>query len=323
MYFSEETLDDLMNKVITVLVEKPLNVTTTRGTSSEIIGTLLELKNPRARLSRSETKGTAFSALGELIWYLSKSNDIDFISYYLPKYRDDSQDGVTLHGAYGPRLYNLHAKYNQVQNVINLLKKRPTSRKAVIQIFDGEDVAEGHKEFPCTCTLQFLIRENKLHMFTSMRSNDAFLGLPHDIFAFTMMQEILARHLDVELGSYNHAVGSLHLYEDHLERAKMYLSEGYQSTISMPEMPIGNPEEALNILIESESKIRLNQIINISDLEVDSYWSDLMYMLQILSFYRKNDYKSIEEKKALISNPIYKVYIDDKIKKMNENEHRV
>jgi len=47
-----------------------------------------------------------------------------------------------------------------------------------------------------------LIRNKQLHMLTNMRSNDAFWGLPHNIFSFTMIQEILARTLSVELGTY-------------------------------------------------------------------------------------------------------------------------
>src|ERR1700690_496760 len=91
-------------------------------------------------------------------------------------------------------------KINQFENVLNLLKELPTSRRAVIQVFDAADNASGHlKDVPCTCTLQFMIRSRRLHMITYMRSNDAFWGLPHDVFAFTMLQEYVARTIGVEL----------------------------------------------------------------------------------------------------------------------------
>ena len=65
--------------------------------------------------------------------------------------------------------------------------------KIPLQIFDAKDLLNfQHKDIPCTVSLQFLIRENKLHLFVNMRSNDVFLGLPHDIFCFTMIQEIIA-----------------------------------------------------------------------------------------------------------------------------------
>src|SRR5688572_29511039 len=126
MYFPSETLDDLLNDVFRELENRPFNIKTTRseknGNSSEIIGALIHLKNPRARLSRTETRGKPFSALGELIWYLSKSNDLDFITHYISQYAEESTDGKTVYGGYGPRLFNMHGKYDQIKNVISLLK---------------------------------------------------------------------------------------------------------------------------------------------------------------------------------------------------------
>ena len=174
MMFEENTLDDLLMKVFKVLVEKPFIVNTTRGNTCEIVGTLLKLNNPRARLSRSKTKGTIFSALGEFIWYMSGSNKLSQIEYYLSKYRDDSEDGETLFGAYGPRLLNYKNNINQIDNIINSLKTNPNTRRAVIQLFDAEDIVNRKKEIPCTCTFQFLIREEKLDLITNMRSNDVF-----------------------------------------------------------------------------------------------------------------------------------------------------
>ena len=60
-----------------------------------------------------------------------------------------------------------------------------------------------------------------------MRLNDALVGLPHDVFCFTMLQEIVARSLSVELGGYKHAVGSLHLYKTHVDAAHQFLEEGW------------------------------------------------------------------------------------------------
>ena len=56
-----------------------------------------------------------------------------------------------------------------------------------------------------------------------MRSNDVYLGLPHDVFSFTMIQEIVARLLGVEMGDYTHFAGSLHLYDEHADDAACLL----------------------------------------------------------------------------------------------------
>jgi thymidylate synthase len=61
---------------------------------------LLELRNPRARPSRTETRGKVFSCLGELLWYLSRDNRLEFIAYCIKGYEKVSQDGETVHGGY-------------------------------------------------------------------------------------------------------------------------------------------------------------------------------------------------------------------------------
>ncbi len=176
---------------------------------------------------------------------LAKTNSLEFISYYLSRYQDESEDGRTVYGAYGPRLFKLRG-INQINNIRRLLKKRD-SRRAVIQLFDAKDIAKRHKDVPCTCTMQFMVRRRRLHLLTNMRSNDAFIGLPHDIFAFTMLQEIMARSLGLELGTYFHLVGSLHLYKRNRDSARRYLNEGWQSSnVAMPPMPVGNPWSSID-----------------------------------------------------------------------------
>lgn len=245
----------------------------------------MKLANPRVRLSRTETKGTVFSALGEWLWYLSGTRSLDFVRHYIKEYERDSEDGETIYGGYGPRLFRLNRKrkhINQVENVVALLRKNPASRRAVIQIFDGEDIdGPRRKEVPCTCTLQFLSRGGRLHLFTSMRSNDAFWGLPHDVFAFTMLQELVARKLGLELGCYKHFVGSLHLYDRHVPRAEKFIDEGWHEPVPMPPMPLGDPEPAVRELLSCEAAIR-NRTSLPKRMETRSgYWGDLVRLLQI------------------------------------------
>ena len=316
MYISEETLDDLMNEVLRALLALPFDVAATRsqdlGASSEIIGVLLNITNPRARLSRTETRGKAFSALGEFLWYMSKSNSLDFIKYYIDKYDKETEDGKTVYGGYGPRLFNFRENINQIENIIQLLKKRKTSRKAVIQLFDANDINENHREIPCTCTLQFFIRNERLHMLTTMRSNDAYLGLPHDVFAFTMLQEIIARSLSVEVGEYKHSIGSLHLYKQHEKLAQQYLAEKFQSTIAMPPMPLKDPWLSIEILMGIESAIR-NKEVEMYDLTLDPYWADLARLLQIHSLFKLDSFEAVKNVQSEMTTNNYDIFIDRKL----------
>src|SRR5258708_6657720 len=279
MYIKERTLDDLLNKVISKLLKTKNRIKASRGEGTELIGVLLQLTNPRARLSRTEKKGHVFSCVGELLWYLAGSNDVGFIRYYVNRYADESDDGHTIHGAYGPRLFNMDGQHNQIDNVLKLLKTKPSSRRAVIQLFDAEDIATHHKEIPCTCTLQFMVRSGRLHMFTYMRSNDAFFGLAHDVFAFTMLQEIVARSIGIEVGAYKHAVGSLHLYDDHRKDAQQYIGEGFQPRVAMPPMPSGDPWRSIRVLLEAEYKIRNGGLVDSSRLNIAPYWQDFSRLL--------------------------------------------
>jgi thymidylate synthase len=116
-----------------------------------------------------------------------------------------------------------------------------------------------------------------------MRSNDAYIGLPHDVFCFTMIQEIVARELNLELGAYKHMVGSLHIYETNVEKARQFLNEGWQSTDeAMPQMPLGDPWPGIKLLLDSERTIRAGDRYDDSMLDgVDPYWADLIRLLQL------------------------------------------
>jgi thymidylate synthase len=308
-HFSGETIDDVMRIVVEEIRRRGQPISPTGGDALELTGVLLELEVPRARLSRTETRGKIYSCLGYLCWYLAGSNDLGFISYYLPGYKDFA-DGDEVSGGYGPRLFNWEG-LNQVARVTDLLRRNRDSRRAVIQLFDRGDLNGQQKNVPCTCTLQFMIRNDALHMFTSMRSNDVFLGLPHDFFCFTMLQEIIARDLRVEVGPYKHAVGSLHLYNENRDAAQQFLNEGWQSTTPMPPMPTGDPWPAIHLLLKVESELRTAGASQSGILEsVDSYWADLIRLLHVFRCKKDKDAEKLRGLRRSMSTKVYFPFID-------------
>jgi thymidylate synthase len=306
-----------MRSAIEEIVSHGEQIRPGKGAASELSGVMLEINNPRARLSRTEARGRSFSCLGELCWYLAGSNELEFISYYIPRYRDYAEGGI-IYGGYGPRLFDWKG-VNQLANVTAILRERCDSRRAVIQLFDAIDVVEEHEDVPCTCALQFMLRDGKLHMIVSMRSNDAFLGLPHDVFCFTMLQEIMARTLSVELGVYKHAVGSLHLYDSDREAAQRFLDEGWQSTeMPMPEMPVGDPWPAIRALLVAESSLRLGGGIDISRLEgVDPYWGDIIRLLQVFRYKKDRAVEGIKDLAGRMSSPTYSLFIEHQLRQLS------
>ena len=315
MKFSVEgaTLDDLLRDTLESVLQVGISIEPTKGAAIDITGARLELTNPLARLSRSETRGRLFSCLGELCWYLGGTNSVDWIAYYISHYSECGENGY-VHGGYGPRLFG-GVNGNQIDYVISKLRAKPASRQAVIQIFDKADVQHQHLDIPCTCTLQFVVREQKLHLITYMRSNDVHLGLPHDVFAFTMIQELIARSVEVEVGTYIHMVGSLHLYEKNREASQRFLNEGWHSNVTMPAMPLGDQWENIRNLLDVEKYLREGGDPFSARFSIDPYWADLERILAIYALektQRRSDVASLSDQ---FHSDIYTVFVKDRLGK--------
>jgi len=316
MYLSHDKLDDLMHEVLEKLLNEDQVFQASKGSFKELFGCCLHLKNPRARLSRSEGRGKIFSALGEFFWYLSEDTRLDFIDYYVPnRFQVESDDQVRVRSGYGDRLFNMRG-INQVTSVIELLKEKSGSRRAVIQLFDASDLEKHYASVPCTCTLQFMVRDGALHLFTSMRSNDAYLGLPHDVFSFTMIQELVARSIGVEMGEYKHCAGSLHLYTNNFAAAGHYLAEGWHSTVPMEPMPEGDPWASIGTLRHLEEEIRLGRDIDLDKADLGPYWKDLARLLTAYRAIKNEDIQELEAVKSAMSSPNYKTFIEARIDKL-------
>lgn len=312
MDVTADSLDELLFKTYSLIRKRGVDIAPTKGRAREISGASLRLTAPRARLSRTEARATLFSCLGELLWYLSASNDLKFIQHYIGGYGKYSDDGKTVFGAYGPRIFGEGDKA-QIHRVIALLRARPDSRQAVIQVFDRRDLLERHKDVPCTCTLQFMLRENRLQLLAMMRSNDAWLGLPHDIFCFTMIQELVARSLGVELGDYKHFVGSLHLYVCDIEKVARFQEEGMQRKVPMPPMPGGDPWPSVKALLAFERRVRRSPGNHITDprKSMDPYWADLATLLEIHASGKANVTGDVIQRlKRRLHSDVYAMYIN-------------
>lgn len=320
MYLAADSLDDLLFKVYKQILARGTHIKPSKGPAREISGTLLKLSAPRVRLSRSESRGLLFSCLGELLWILAGSNRLDFIQHYIPSYDKFSDDKKTIYGAYGPRLFGASPN-DQVQRVVQLLKEKRNSRQAVLQLFDRSDTLEPHLDIPCTCTLQFLVRDDRLHMLTSMRSNDAWLGLPHDVFTFTMLQELIARSLGIELGEYKHVVGSLHIYDEDHHKAVRFLKEGWQLRRPMPPMPQGDPWTSVKSLVAFEKKVRTGRgTVPNPDEAMQPYWADIATLLTIYKAGLVQNQSEIRRLKRRIHDDVYSTYIKKRYKLISEKD---
>jgi hypothetical protein len=116
-------------------------------------------------------------------------------------------------GAYGPRIYD------QMPQVVRLLAEDPDTRQAGVNLWRPDELSYENPDIPCTLSCWFSIDDGRLNMSVTMRSNDAWLGVPYDFTMMTRLQMTLAWALGVGLGTYTHHAVSLHLYEEDLDRA--------------------------------------------------------------------------------------------------------
>jgi thymidylate synthase len=303
-----ESIDELLIDAYTRIQAEGAPNVGSRGPNRELIGVTLRIGHPRARLSRSADRGRPFSALGELLWYLTGTDDVNFITAYIPRYAREVGPSGGINGAYGPRIFSRYG-LDQLKAVKELLQRKPGSRRAVLQIYSATDLLTD-EEVPCTTTLQFFLRDGLLHLAASLRSNDAYLGLPHDVFCFTMLQEMMARRLGVELGEYVQMIGSFHIYDKDEQKVTSYISEGHHRLAPMPPMPPGDPFLIVDSLLDLEGRIRRREQVDDQIASLDPYWGDLLRMVQI--HFASEDNSRLDAIGAKLCEPTYRTYLEDR-----------
>ena len=149
----------------------------------------------------------------EGLWMLAGRNDLGFVRKYNKRMSEYSDDGISLHGAYGYRWIK-HFNVNQIDVIIKRLKKDPTDRRCVLQMWDAKsDLNRAGVDVPCNTCIYFKIRNNELLMTVSNRSNDVIWGtFGANIVHMSMLHEYMASALDVSIGAYTQVSDSFHAY---------------------------------------------------------------------------------------------------------------
>lgn len=152
-----------------------------------------------------------FSA--ELMQWLGGVSDLkQLTSTSAGRFKQYSDDGTRLYGAYGPRARR------GLERAVRVLQNDVGSRQASVSLWRSLESDET-KDLPCTLSWSFAIRDGKLTMLTNMRSNDVWTGLPYDVPAMARIQSAVAWALRVPAGQYTHVAQSLHIYESDIGKA--------------------------------------------------------------------------------------------------------
>ena len=192
-------------------------VVDTRGSEVlELIDQKLRLTNPtklgiydRARKFKKEY------AIAELLWYIGRDRAVGNMGELASIWNDIKDEHGHVESNYGTYIFG-----EQWEWVVTELESDPESRRAVIAIYANGHKYSNEKDHPCTMSLQFLIRNEHLHLIWNMRSSDLVFGFCNDMFCAGMILQLMLNELDemdLRLGDITFNLGSLHIYERHFK----------------------------------------------------------------------------------------------------------
>jgi thymidylate synthase len=220
-------VNDALENGLHLMLEPSTRVLDTRG------GKVLRHNGPVATVSADPYKRVLFSPMRnanpffhfmEAIWMLAGRNDLPWLAQFNKRMAEYSDDGgKTQPAAYGHR-WRRHFGYDQLNEVIQMLRADPSTRRAVLAMWDGgenettSDLVRGSmggKDVPCNTHAYFSIVDGKLDMMVCCRSNDLWWGA-HGANAvhFSILQEYVAASVGVGLGTMTQVSNDYHLYTD-------------------------------------------------------------------------------------------------------------
>ncbi len=111
---------------------------------------------------------------------------------------------------------------DQIQNVIDLIKTHPDSRRMIVSAWNPEDIPSMALP-PCHTMFQFYVADGKLSCQLYQRSGDIFLGVPFNIASYSLLTMLIARECGLQVGDFVHTLGDAHIYLNHIDQVKEQL----------------------------------------------------------------------------------------------------
>ena len=182
------------------------------------------------------------SIIHELIWFLSGDTNIKYLKDNGVKIWDEWADADgNLGPVYGSQWRSWPTPdgrhIDQITQIINTIKNNPDSRRIIVSAWNVAEI-ENMALPPCHAFFQFYIADGKLSCQLYQRSADIFLGVPFNSASYALLTMMVAQVCGLAYGDFIHTLGDAHLYNNHIEQAKLQLS---RDTKTLPVMEI-NPE---------------------------------------------------------------------------------
>ena len=175
------------------------------------------------------------SIIHELLWFLQGDTNIRYLKENGVRIWDEWADADgNLGPVYGKQWRSWAAPdgrtIDQISDLVRMIKTNPDSRRLIVSAWNPADVPNMALP-PCHCLFQFYVSpstgsggQRKLSCQLYQRSADTFLGVPFNIASYALLTLMLAQVCDLEPGEFVHTFGDVHLYNDHIEQAKLQLT---------------------------------------------------------------------------------------------------
>lgn len=168
------------------------------------------------------------SIIYELLWFLNGDTNIKYLNDHGVTIWDEwADENGELGPIYGKQWRSWETKdgrvIDQISDAVRTIKNNPDSRRIIVNAWNVADLPE-MKLSPCHCLFQFYVANGKLSCQLYQRSADVFLGVPFNIASYAILTMMMAQVCGLEPGEFIHTFGDVHLYNNHIEQAKLQLT---------------------------------------------------------------------------------------------------
>jgi len=179
------------------------------------------------------------SIIYELLWFLNGDTNIKYLNENGVRIWDEWADANgDLGPVYGKQWRSWEGAngvvIDQITELIEQIKKTPDSRRLIVSAWNVGDLSK-MALMPCHNMFQFYVADGKLSCQLYQRSADVFLGVPFNIASYALLTMMIASICGLEYGDFVHSFGDVHLYNNHIEQAKLQLS---RTPFPLPTMKI-------------------------------------------------------------------------------------
>ena len=182
------------------------------------------------------------SIIHELLWFLQGDTNVKYLQEngvrIWNEWADENGDLGPVYGKQWVSWPKPNGEaIDQISQAIEQIKNNPNSRRIIVSAWNVAEL-EQMALMPCHAFFQFYVADGKLSCQLDQRSADVFLGVPFNIASYALLTMMMAQVCELELGTFVHTFGDVHLYNNHLEQAKLQLT---REPRALPQMRI-NPE---------------------------------------------------------------------------------